>query len=199
MITLPYRELGALALTATLVACGDDEPAKTDAPGPCWPLPSQPGGEVEMGTGDVDWQPMPDVLTITKNASQSDPFLQIHSRIRGMPPGDPQDAFDPTNPRTKVSAFIPDLGLTLGVDCPASLGYKPAPGLDDTFDMLRSLRIGFGTMPLEMVSGKQVRLTIEVVGSNQLYATAEKTVMLEMVMTGADAGADAASATANAQ
>ena len=160
-----------------LAACGDDQGAADAEPGPCWPLDAVSGGEVELGTGDILFEPILATVTVIKNASQSDPFLQVHSRIRGMPPGDPDDPFDPRNPKTKVGAVIEELGLTLGLTCPASLGYVSSPE-PDAFDMLHSLRIGFGTFPIDQVAGKQARITIEVVGSNKRYARDEKLVVL---------------------
>jgi hypothetical protein len=160
-------------------ACGGGESPADAYDGPCWPLPSEPGGEVELGTGDLIFEPMPDVLDVTANASQSDPFLAIHSRIDGLPPGNPEDPFDPSNPRTKVSAVIPELGLTLGVECPSTLGYVESPA-GDTFDLIHSLRIGFGAFPLADLEGVQATVTVEVVGTNRLYTRAEKTVTLSV-------------------
>ena len=166
---------GALGALMLLAACGDDDPMPYD--GPCWPLPAEPGGQVELGTGDLAFEPMPDVPAVIRNGSQADPFLRIHSRIRGMPPGDPDDFFDPRNPKTKVGLAIDELGLALGEDCPASLGYVSAPE-PDAFDMVHSLRIGFGMFPLDQVAGKQARITVEVVGSNRRYARDERLVTL---------------------
>lgn len=165
----------ALGATLLLAACGGHASQSPDAAGPCWPLDAMPGGQAELGTGDIAFAPMPAMLPIIRNASQSDPYLQIHSRIRGLPPGNPSDILDPGNPRTKVGARIDELGLTLGVECPASLGYvsSPEPG---SFDLIHSLRIGLGTLPPDQVAGKQVRITLEVVGSNGLYAQDMKLV-----------------------
>lgn len=168
-------------------ACGDAS-SRLDA-GTCWPLPSTPGGSVTIGTGDVAYEPLGDVVDVVKNAIQSDPHLRIHARIRGMPPGNPDDAFDPANPRTRVSAEIPELGITLGVLCPASLGYVPASNEEGAYDLPRSLRAGFGSYPLANVDGKQARLVVEVISSDALYATDEKTVTLHVPP--ADAGVDA--------
>lgn len=169
---------GALGASLLLAACGGDDGQPVDAApgGPCWPLDAKPGGQVELGTGDLTFMPMPDVLSFISNGSQSDPYLQVHSRIRGLPPGDANDILDPHNPKTKVSAFIGELNLTLGVECPASLGYM-ASDEAGVFDMVHSLRIGLGTLPYEQVSGKQARITIEVVG-NGLYAMDSKMVTL---------------------
>jgi hypothetical protein len=176
------RGIGFISLI--VIGCGGGGESQPDAyDGPCWPLPSTPGGEVELGTGDVTFEPLGAVVPIVVNSgAQSDPYIQIHSRIRGMPPGDPFDAFDPANPRTKVSAVIEETGFVIGegVVCPASLGYVAGPDAD-TFDIQHSLHLGFGFTPLSEVSGKQVHITLEVVGSNGLYAKAETVLPLETV------------------
>lgn len=166
---------GAFGAALLLGAC-DGATAMVDA-GPCWPLNAEPGGEVQLGTGDISFEPLPGELVIVRDGSQSDPFIQLHSRVRGLPPGNPKDIFDPRNPKTKVSAVIGELGLTLGYECPASIGYVPAPE-GGAFDLLRSLRLGFGTFPIDDAVGKQARVTIEVVGSNGVYARDEKMVTL---------------------
>jgi hypothetical protein len=172
------------ALSLTLLAsCGGGHAApdaRPDVPtGPCWPLDAMPGGQAELGTGDITFEAMPAMLPIVQNGSQSDPFLQIHSRIHGLPPGNPSDILDPGNPKTKVGATIDELGLTLGVECPASLGYVASPEAG-AFDLIHSLRVGFGTMPLDQLAGKQVRITLEVVGSNGLYAQDTKMATLTL-------------------
>jgi hypothetical protein len=176
LLPVAHSTLGSVIGAGMLLAsCGGSD--GTPDAGPCWPLNAKPGGQVELGTGDIDFVPMPAMLAIVSSASQSDPFLQVHARIRGMPPGNPDDFFDPRNPKTKVAAVIEDPALTLGVECPASIGYVSSPEAG-AFDMLHSLRLGFGLFPLEQVSGKQARITIEVVGSNGLYARDEKLVTL---------------------
>lgn len=132
---------------------------------------------MELGTGEITFEPLPEQLEIIRDGSQSDPFIILHSRIRGLPPGNPDDLFDPRNPKTKLSAVIDELGLTLGYECPASIGYVPAPEAG-AFDLIRSLRLGFGTFPPDDAVGKQARVTIEVVGSNRLYTRTEKVVTL---------------------
>jgi hypothetical protein len=163
-------------LVLLLAACGDTESPVVDA-GPCWPLNASPGGEVELGTGDIEFEPLLDTLEVINSPAQSDPYVEIHSRIRGLPPGNANDIFDPANPKTKASLVIESLGLTLGVECPASLGYAAAPA-SGAFDMVHSLHVGFGFMPIDDVPGKQGRVTVEVVGSNGRYAKTEKLVTL---------------------
>lgn len=175
-----YAGLAALAGIAGLTglaACGGGDDT-TD--GACWPLASQPGGTAEVGTGDIAFEPLAGTVTVVRNVSQSDPYIEVHSRIHGIPPGNPQDFFDPTNPKTKVSVAIDELGLTLGVECPASIGYVPSPADATGFDMLHSLRVGLGSVPLDQVSGKTARITVEVVGSNQHYATDSQTVVIQL-------------------
>jgi hypothetical protein len=141
-----------------------------------------PGGQAELGTGDITFKPLPATISFLRNGSQSDAFLQIHARIRGMEPGDPNNILAPGNPHTKFGAVIDELGLTLGVECPASLGYVAAPEAG-AYDLVHSLRIGLGTTPADLVEGKQVRITLEVV-SNGLYAKDEKTATLGPLDTG---------------
>ncbi|HWU86837.1 MAG TPA: hypothetical protein VN253_06165 [Kofleriaceae bacterium] len=136
---------------------------------------------MELGTGDATFAPMPAVLPVIVSL-QAEPFVAVHSRIRGFPPGDPDNAFDPRNPRTKVSATIDAVNLTLGQTCPASVAYVAGPEAG-TYDLARSLRLGFGQFPIRRVAGKQARITIEVVGSNGLTARDEKLVTL-MVLPG---------------
>ena len=164
-----------------LAACGGTNGTTIDAApidaAPCWPVPSTPGGTIELGTGDIAFEPLGDTLEIISSPAQSDPFVQVHARIRDLPPGNTDDLLDPTNPRTKASLVIESLGLTLGVDCPARFAYvaSPAPG---AFDLVHSLHVGFGFMPIDQVPGKQGHLTIEIVGSDGHYAKAEKLVTL---------------------
>jgi hypothetical protein len=169
----------ALGVSLLLAACGGHPGQSPDAAGPCWPLDATPGGQAELGTGDIAFEPMPAMLPIIRNATQSDPYLEIHARIHGLPPGNPDNILDPGNPRTKFGATIDELGLTLGVECPASLGYVASPQAGaGGFDLVHSLRIGIGTIPFDQLAGKQARITLVVVGSNGLYAQDTKLVTL---------------------
>jgi hypothetical protein len=169
----------ALALVC-IAACGDDQHARLDG-GPCWPLPAKPGGQVTIGTGEVGFQPMPDVVTITRSGGQASAYLPINAQIRGMPPGNPDDFFDPKNPKTKVSATLVDTGAALGVqiDCPASIPYV-ASTESGTYEMLHALRIDLGMTAPEVVANKQAILVVEVVGSNGVYAMDQKQVTMEL-------------------
>jgi hypothetical protein len=169
---------GALGgVTLWLAACGSNEHPVDAGCGPLGDTPS-----AEAGTGSFAFEPMPDVLPVFINTSQSDPYLQVHVRIHGMPPGNPGDAFDPSNPKTTMTVVIASLGLTLGPGPghPSSLGYVCSPA-SNAYDMIHSIKVGFGfgsTIPIDQVSGKQARITIGVVGSDGTSATDEKLVTL---------------------
>lgn len=182
---MPRARVVPSALSALLLAaCGSNGGTPTDArvaidAGPCWPVPSTPGGAIELGTGDIDFEPLGDTLEIVTSSAQSDPYVQVHSRIHDLPPGDADNLLNPTNPRTKATLVIESLGLTLTGDCPARYGYLPAPGsAAGVFDLIHSLHVGFGFMPIDQVPGQQGRVTIEIVGSDGHYAKAEKLVTI---------------------
>jgi hypothetical protein len=144
---------------------------------------------VELGTGDVTFEPLPDTLSIM-TGNQSDPFLEVHSRIQGIPPGDPLDILARDNPKTKVTIAFLDLDLKIGLVCPASLGYVSS-SVTDSFDLVHSLRIGFGTFAVaQSANGKQAHITLEVVGDNGLYARDDKTVNVSGSNLSVDAGID---------
>ncbi len=170
--------MAALVLVCA-AGCGDDHHVTLDG-GPCWPLPAKPGGSVMIGTGDFSYEPMPDTLAISRpGGSQAGAYIPINAQITGMPPGNVNDFFDPSNPKTKVSAVLVDGGMPLGVqiDCPASIPYM-ATSEPKTYEMLHALRIDRGMTDPATVANKQATLTVEVVGSNGVYAMDQKTVMM---------------------
>lgn len=184
------RRSAVVTALMLVVACGDDLPGPPVDAGPCWPLPATPGGRVELGTGSIAFEPLPSPMPIIANGSQADPFLELFARIHDIPPGDPLDFFDPANPRTKMTVTVPALGLTLGVPCPASIGYVQTdePGVSD---LPRSLRVGIGVNPIAEFADQQAEILVEVVGSNGLYARDQKTVTLSIPPSPVDAGVDA--------
>jgi hypothetical protein len=177
---------GALGASLLLAACGDSGPPTACGVSsgpvlpmePCWPVDVTPGGQVELGTGDITFEPLPDTLEIITSSAQSDPFVNVHARIRDLPPGNPCDIFDPHNPRTKVRLVVNGLTFPMGVDCPATLGYTAARGEPGAFDLVSSLHVGFGDTKPDQVSGMQAQITVEVVGSDGRYAKDEKLVTL---------------------
>lgn len=164
-------------MVTLLASCTDEPPLEDpyDPNGPCWPLDWEEGGEIELGTGAVDFEPMPGELSAAFGG-QADPYLLVNARIRGIPPGDPNNIFEPTNPRTRANAVIEELGLEIGGTCPFRVGYRASS--NGAFQLSSALRIGFGTFPLDQVAGKQARITIEVIGANRRHARAEKLVTI---------------------
>ena len=174
--------VGALTAGVWLAACGGGgggghDSAVTPPTGPCWPLDAMPGGQVEIGTGDITFEPLADTLPIITSSAQSDPFVQVHARIHDLPPGDPDNLFDPRNPHTKASLEIDGVSMPITVECPASIGYVAAPEAG-VFDLKHSLHVGFGLMPIDPFVGKQARVLVEVVGSDGHSARDEKLVTL---------------------
>src|SRR4051812_16527606 len=89
-----------------LAACGGNGGVAPDArvdAGPCWPLPSTPGGAGAPRTADLDVMPLGERREVRRSAARGDPFRRVHARIRDLPPGDADDIFAPGNPKTKVS------------------------------------------------------------------------------------------------
>lgn len=182
---------GLFATIAALAGCGGGH-GSPDAPGACWPLPSTPGGQVELGTGDLTFMTMPATLPIV--TGQSLPGLRLQARLTGIPGGDPTNFLDKANPRTMFSGAIDSLGWTMTVPCPATFGYKPDPDQPGAYILPSYHALTFSPdQPYQQAYGQQIRITIEVVGSNGLYAKDEKTVTIE-APAGAppDAGVDAA-------
>jgi hypothetical protein len=167
--------LGALSTSLLLAACGGNASPAVDA-GPCWPLSATPGGQVEIGTGDLTFEPLPATLNIITSSAQSDPYVLVLPRIHDLPPGNPDNILDPGNPKTMINLVVNGLTFPMGVDCPASRPYVAVPGMPGTFDMDQAIHVGFFDTPLDQVSGMQGRLTVEVVGSDRRYAKDEKLV-----------------------
>jgi len=164
-----------------LASCGGGgASAPPDQMGPCGPVDSMSGGQVELGTGNLAFEPMPDMLPIIMDASQAAPHLLVQSRIRGIPPGDPDNLLDPGNPQTKVSVVIDALGVTLGGAYPARYGYVPSPdpGASCAFDLKQAIGVSLEMTPPDQAAGQQARITIVVTGSNGVSGQDMKLVTL---------------------
>ena len=92
-LTHVVHGLGLLAAIRVVGAI----PMPLSALGACWPLETTPGGHVQIGTGDLAFEPMPDVLPIVHGAAQSDPYLEVHARIQGIHAWDPVTRLDLMN------------------------------------------------------------------------------------------------------
>jgi hypothetical protein len=98
------------------------------------------------------------------------------SRILGLDPGDPADLLKPTNPRTRLWAFLDDGKPAYGYgSCAIRQGY--APDAAGGFVLPNSFQIRFyECMALMDLFNHQFRLRAEVIDSTGGYAVTEKTV-----------------------
>jgi hypothetical protein len=119
-------------------------------------------------------------------------------RIQGLDPGDPADILKPTNPRTRLWAFLNTGNPAYGYGpCPYRQGYGPdgASG----FVMPNSFEIRFyECMALRDLFGHPFRLRAEVIDSSGGYAVTEKTVTV-LPPVGWDGGVPDASSIDGAQ
>ncbi|MBA3819269.1 MAG: hypothetical protein H0X17_10285 [Deltaproteobacteria bacterium] len=178
-----------LAAGALFAGCKDGGPAGPDAG--CWPMEAAtPGGEVELGTGIGGFEPLPASLRFIQG-TQGGTFLVVNARIRGLAPGNPNDFFDPGNPKTLFTAIEFD-GTEIRPPCPGTLGYVPAG--PDHFERARAQYLEF--LPYEVGSrafNTNVRLVVEIIDANGRYARDERVVFAEAPPSSiADAGAEAA-------
>jgi hypothetical protein len=177
----------SLVIASLLAACsGDDDddssPAEdagttADAAVDCWPVETTtPGGEVEIGTGD-SFESMPDTIQFIIG-TQGGTFLQVHARIRGLEPGNPEDFLDPSNPKTRFTGVLFD-GTVVGRECPGKLGYVPSSE-EGAFDRERAAALEF--LPWEVGERSfdtEMTLVAEVIDADGRYARHEKLVFAQ--------------------
>lgn len=180
------RRFGVLlTLGAVLGACGDDVATATDdaplqdAPGtkPCWELvdPIARGVGI-LGTGYDRFEPLPTDLPL-EFGSQNGFNVVANVQMRGLAPGNPDDIFDPSNPRTRILAFFADTGVPLrrSGTCPFRVGYKPVDG--STYEFSAGVPIIFDTCwRAEQLIGHQLRIKLEIFDSAGGYVTDERLV-----------------------
>jgi hypothetical protein len=181
------RVAGSLAIASLVAACsGDDdddssraEDAGTtaDAAVDCWPVETTtPGGEVEIGTGD-SFESMPDTIQFIIG-TQSGTFLQVHARIRGLEPGNPEDFLDPSNPKTRFTGVLFD-GTVVGRECPGKLGYVPSSE-EGAFDRERAAALEFLSWEVGKRSfDTEMTLVVEVIDAEGRYARHQKLVFAQ--------------------
>ena len=171
--------LGAvLAALAAGAGCGDSH-APPDAPGACWPLTANGGGTVELGTGQLVFEPMPDLVPIVRDSAQAAyPFVEIMARIHGIPPGEnPQNTLDPSHPKTMVTGTVDGFAQTFGLHCPANKGYVPA-AVAGAYDLAEDVPLAFSGVAISDLAGKQCHIVLDVVGRNGVSGHVEKVVTL---------------------
>lgn len=159
---------------------GSDATADAGPPQSCWPdIPRFPQGSVQLGTGlngYAGWKPMPDVLPL-EYGTQDGYNLVAHVRMTGFPPGDPDNVFDPGNPRTRILAYFDDTNVPLNVaaECAFRLGYVPT-GTGE-FEMVSAVPVIFDTCwRSDNLIGRPLRIELEMLDSSGGYTTDTKVV-----------------------
>jgi hypothetical protein len=200
------RSTSALVACVVAVGCGsgggnaphDSVPIDT-APQPCWLDTYTPGGSVELGTGIVQYMPMPDTIELEYGTQVVGYDMPVSAQITGLVPGNANDPTDPANPRTRFHGFFYDTPTACGPGntcatgqqcvsgnclvpvnagkCGARLGYVPASGSTTTYNLARSLAIPFdSSLKYADVQGRKILVVVEIIDSQGLYATAQKLV-----------------------
>jgi hypothetical protein len=159
-------------VAASIAGCGaSDEPP----PSVCWPEGATPGGEVDLGTGSLAFEPLADGdPLIVVNGPQGGNHVLLHARVRNLEGGDPAERS--TLPYTRFSLFRADGSQIAVASCGSQLAYsEPA---DDWL----SLQYGRFVIVLQAAAAEIVdeegRAVVEVVDCEGRYATDERTVRL---------------------
>lgn len=159
------------------------------------------GGEVELGTGTLAWEPLADEAELTIIAGpQGGHHFIVHARIRDLEPGDQSVPGSEHNPTTGFFAYLADTGeqMDLGLP-PYHLGY--GDGDADGFSYLASGRLLIldDRAGVAQWYGQRVRLRVQVEDERGRRASDERIVIAvedDNPPDGlADAGAVDASAT----
>ncbi len=180
-----------LALTAALggAACHGREPdpdvvdagsnsdGSEPVPRPCWVDEVRVStGTATLGTGDGRFEPMPEMLPL-QHGTQGGYNLVVNVRMGRLAPGNPDNPLDPGNPRTRVHAFFTDTNVPLTLDshCPFRTAYVPSAGGD--YELSQGIPLLFDNCwRANDLSGRRIRLELELVDATGGYATAVATV-----------------------
>lgn len=196
-----------LLLAASLTgACGDDDGGGGDGgddgtvsdastacvlpgdPNDCFPIDgSHPGGTIELGTGFDGWRPMGLEERISYGI-QGGFHFDVHARISGLEPGDPDNSLDSCNPRTRFRAFFEDgTHISPGGQCPLLLGYTQENG--DYVLAAGPLQLQFDTcLRSDDLFGREFRIVVEVIDKEGRYAMDEQMVTALPPFAWPDAG-----------
>lgn len=179
-----------VAGASLLVGCGDrgatsladaDADPDVDAPppGPCWdPAAAMPMGQATLGTGWGQFEPMPTDLPL-EYGSQAGFNVVVNVQMRGFVPGNPNDVFDPTNPRTRILSYFADDGRPLNktANCPYRKGYRAVDA--NTYEMGTGVPLIFDTCwRAEHLIGRQLRIKLELLDSTNGFTTDERVVTM---------------------
>lgn len=167
----------ALALSAGCPGCGGPD-AGPDA---------GTSAEVELGTGTIAWEPLASDAELELVAGpQGGHHFIVHTRARGIIPGDPARPGQIGNPSTTYEAFDQD-GNRLNMDFPPyRLGYEQ-PG--DGWSYLPSGRIlQVEDEAVPDLPGQPVRITVRVQDASGVYGTDEGWIVAVAGQQDGDAG-----------
>jgi hypothetical protein len=188
--SMARRRYISLISLATLAACGENGGGKPDAavtPADAW---------VELGTGAVDFEELPDEGDIVLvSGPQGGHHFVVSARMHGLQPGDPGMPGTQQNPATRFSVWNED-GVQLDVQPPPyRLGYEQVS--DGVYALPGGHIIQVEEEFVPALVGARVKIRVELEDATGARVTDERWVMA--VPDGgpdpeADAGPPAASA-----
>lgn len=155
-----------------------------------------PGGDdggggvtaVELGTGTINWEPITDGQDLELIAGpQGGHHFILHSRARGILPGDPERPGLDENPATLFQIFADDDRQVDAQFPPYKLGYRAAGGGWFVLPSGRILQLIEGEV--ESLFDTEVRIVIRVRDEAGREATDEHRVHVIRELGAADAGA----------
>lgn len=154
---------------------GSDGDVSDDAdPFVCWPSETPiDRGSVLVGTGGDVFEDFGATVMLHGPGQTPGYSLFVNARMAGLVPGNPMDYFDPTNPHTRVRAFLDATNVELytGQSCGARNGYVPDSVGAYDYRLGNGLILGFDECwrAVDLV-GKQLRFEVEVMDKDGGYA-----------------------------
>ncbi len=156
-----HHLLPILLLLHTAVGCSDPGSVLGDA-------------EIELGTGTIEFEPLPNGTQLTAIAGIQGGFhFNVHARARGIVPGDPSMPNLRDNPITRFAAFLDGerVDLELAV---YKLGYQPTT---DAFELPSGRLLVLDNDRVEELYGQEVVIEVRVEDVDGDAASAERTVI----------------------
>lgn len=135
-------------------------------------------GQAMLGTGYSQFEPMPTNLPL-EYGTQLGFDVVVNVQMRGLVPGNPNDIFDPTNPRTRILSYFVDDGrpLNKSANCPFRTGFKAVDAT--TYEMSTGVALIFDTCwRAEHLIGRQIRIKLEMLDAMNGFTTDERVVTM---------------------
>lgn len=166
-----------LCVALCLVACGGESPPSADPTiGRCTVLEPTPGVTAEIGTGNVDFEPLTAGQSVQiETGVQGGYHVIAHARITGMAPGDAAEPGSSSNPETTFCAFRMADGAAIHLQptTPLFLGYEP-DGAAFTLPSGRILQLSNEVAP--SLGGETIVLSVAVRSPDGQQAYGEQTL-----------------------